>query len=235
MLRSVSAVTGSILIIAYIAYAFSGIRTEGPGDKIIQLLVLVPAVVCISWALSGRIMRNLAAAALRRLDGWRTVPFLVTLSLVLFLFTLWMAYFPLEGTAKGGDESATLFQARIFARGELAAPAPPVPDPEVYFSSRHLVIHDGRWFGQYTPTHSLLLAPFVRVGLSPLLGPVEGVLSLIGIFLLVRIWKGERSARLVSLLLLLSLTCPRISGYLLHLYQVVYMDITGMSTPSMSR
>jgi len=62
----------------------------------------------------------------------------------------------------------------------------------------------GRWFCQYTPTHSLLLAPFVWFDLTPLLGPLEGVVILIGLFLLIRAWTNSRMAKLVSILLLLS-------------------------------
>lgn len=202
MRSTLSAAVGALLLVAYAAYAALGLRTEGPADKIVQLLVVVPGILCLAWWASARILKDLAARALAWLDRVPAGAFLAALGLALFLFTTWMAYGPLEGTAKGGDEAGTLFQARIYAGGQLAAPAPPAPD--TYFPCRHLVVHDGKWFGQYTPTHSVLLAPFVAWGASPLLGPLEGVLSLIGIFMLVRLWAGERSAKLAALLLMLS-------------------------------
>jgi hypothetical protein len=202
MRRALCPAIGWLLLAAYGAYALLGVRTEGPADKIAQLLVLVPGILCLAWWVSARWATDLAKRMLQRLDRIPARPFLAGLCLALFLFTLWMAYGPLEGTAKGGDEAGTLFQARIYAGGELAAPAP--PDPETYFPCRHLVVHEGKWFGQYTPTHSVLLAPLVAAGASPLLGPLEGVLSLIGVFLLVRLWAGERVAKLVALLMILS-------------------------------
>jgi len=41
-------IIGFILLSVFTAYAFSGSRTEGPLDKIIQLLVLFPALICIA-------------------------------------------------------------------------------------------------------------------------------------------------------------------------------------------
>lgn len=202
MRKAICPAAGSVLLAAYAAYALLGIRTPGPADKLVQLAVLFPGILCLAWWLAGRVRGDLAASAVRLVGRLGTGRFLCFLSAVLLVFSVWMAYGPLEGTAKGGDEAAVLFQARIFAAGELAAPAP--PDADTYFPCRHLISREGMWFGQYTPTHSILLAPFAAAGISPLLGPLEGVLSLVGLFLLVRIWAGERAARLTSLLLLAS-------------------------------
>lgn len=197
-------IIGFILFSVFTAYAFSGSRTEGPLDKIIQLLVLFPALICIAWSVSHWIRKDLVLSALNLLDGIRSRTFLVVSSVLLLAFTSWMAFYPLEGTAKGGDEAAHLFQARIFAAGELSAPAPPVSDPERFFPCRHLIIDRGMWFGQYTPTHSFLMAPFVWLDMTALLGPLVGVLSLIGLYMLIRLWTNDRMAKLTSLLLLLS-------------------------------
>ena len=197
-------ILGIILLSVFAAYALSGSRTEGPFDKVIQLLVLFPALVCIAYSVSKWIKKDLALSAVRLLDGISVRTFLTLSSILLFAFTAWMAIYPLEGTAKGADEAAHLFQAKIFASGELSAPIPPVSDPERFFPSRHLIMEDGKWFCQYTPTHSFLMAPFVWFDLTCLLGPLEGVLSLIGIFLLVRLWTSNRMAKLTIILLLLS-------------------------------
>ncbi len=202
MRKGLCAAAGGVLLAAYAAYALAGLRSPGPADKLIQLALLVPAAACLAWYAAGRVRTDLSAAAVARLDGVRSGAFLAVLSAALLLFSVWMAYGPLEGTAKGGDEAVVLFQARVLAAGRLAAPAP--PDADIFFPCRHLISREGMWFGQYTPTHSILLAPFAAAGVSPLLGPLEGVLSLIGLFLLVRVWAGERDAKLTALLLLAS-------------------------------
>lgn len=195
---------GLVPVLAYASYMFSGLRVPGPADKLILLAVLFPGIICLSWAVSGKLRGDPLEKVLGLVERPKTLWFLGILSLALLAFTAWMAIVPLEGTAKGGDEAAHLFQARIFAQGRLSAPAPPVPQPERFFPSRHLIIHNGKWFCQYTPTHSVFMAPFVRLNASYLLGPVQGVLSLLGIFLLIRFWTDERKARLASVLLLLS-------------------------------
>ncbi len=197
-------ILGIILLSVFTVYALSGSRTEGPTDKIIQLLILFPALICIAWSVSKRIRGDLTLSIIGLLDGIRVITFLTLTSLFLFAFTTWMAIYPLEGTAKGGDEAAHLFQAKIFAAGELSAPVPPVSDPERFFPSRHLIMERGMWYCQYTPTHSFLLAPFVWFDLTTILGPIEGVLSLIGLFLLIRLWTNDRMAKLTTILLLLS-------------------------------
>ncbi len=197
-------VSGIILLLSFAAYALSGSRTDGPDDKLIQLLVLFPAVIFLAWSVSKWIRGNLTLNVISFLDGVRTRTFLIVSSAILFSFTAWMAIVPLERTAKGSDEAAQLFQAKIFAAGELSAPLPPVSDPERFFPSRHLLMEDGKWFCQYTPTHSILLAPFIWFNASFILGPLEGVLSLIGLYLLVRLWTSNRLAKLSVILLLLS-------------------------------
>lgn len=53
------------------------------------------------------------------------------------------------------DAVAYYFQARIFAQGSLTAPAPPVPQA---FPTPFMIVWHGRWFSQYPPGTSLLLA-----------------------------------------------------------------------------
>lgn len=197
-------ILGVILLLSFAAYGFSGSRTDGPSDKLIQLLVLFPAVICLAWSVSKWIQGNLTLSVIGFIDRIKTRTFLIVFSTLLFLLTALMAIFPLERTAKGSDEAAQLFQAKIFAAGELSAPMPSVSDPERFFPSRHLIMEDGKWFCQYTPTHSIFLVPFVWFNISFLLGPLEGLLSFLGLFLLVRLWTNDRLAKLTVLLLLLS-------------------------------
>ncbi len=59
------------------------------------------------------------------------------------------------------DSVFQVFQARIFASGALYAPAPP---GEAFFAAQHLLVDGGRWFSQYPPGHSGLLAVGVLAG-----------------------------------------------------------------------
>lgn len=69
--------------------------------------------------------------------------------------------------ARFHDEAAYLLQARIFASGQLAAPAPPLPE---FFEQFHVLVTP-RLAPKYFPGHGLLLAPGVLLGL-PALGPI---------------------------------------------------------------
>ncbi len=197
-------IAGLMFVFLFTVYAIAGPRTEGPLDKVIQLLLLFPAVLCISWFVSSRLRKDLWLRALDLLSGIGTGTFLAGISVILLALTLLMAFGPLEGTAKGADEAAYLFQAKVYAAGELSAPLPSIADPARFFPSRHLLMERGMWFSLYTPTHALLMVPFVNQGLTGLMGPLEAVISLIGIFLLIRIWTDDRIARVSTLLLLLS-------------------------------
>ena len=177
---------------------------RGPLDKIIQFILLVSAAVCFALYIAGKTDRDLVQWIQGKISKPSTVRFLGLLLLILTVFSIWMVYGPFEGIPKGGDEAAYYFQSKIYAAGHLAAPAPNVENPMVYFPFRHFIFRNDMWLTVYTPFHSLLMAPFTAAGAAPLLGPVEGLLSLIGIFLLIRLWAGEIIARLSVILLLLS-------------------------------
>jgi 4-amino-4-deoxy-L-arabinose transferase-like glycosyltransferase len=53
------------------------------------------------------------------------------------------------------DSVIQMFQARIFASGRLFAGAPP---DEAFFAVQHMLVDGGRWYSQYPPGHSALLA-----------------------------------------------------------------------------
>jgi hypothetical protein len=96
------------------------------------------------------------------------------------------------------DSVIQLFQAKIFASGQLAAPAPPA---EAFVATQHMLVHEGRWFAQYPPGHALLLAGGILAGF-PWLVPV--LLSLGSAWLMVRfsseVW-GENAGRAVLVLI----------------------------------
>ncbi len=177
---------------------------SGPSDKIVQLFLLIPAAFCFALYAAGRSGKDLVRLTLRKIMKLSTARFIGILLVILAVFSIWMAYGPFEGIPKGGDEAAYYFQSKIYAAGHLAAPVPNVDNPMAYFPFRHFVFRNNMWFIVYTPFHSLLMAPFTAAGAAPLLGPLEGLLSLLGIFLLIRLWTGETMGRISVILLLLS-------------------------------
>jgi hypothetical protein len=201
---AVPLVGGLLLVTLFIGYRLFGPDLSSSLDKVVQCLLLVPAVLLIAWAISRRVHGDLARRVVDSIGAPSAAVFLVVLSAVLLAFSAWMAFGPLEGIPKGADEVAYFFQSRIFAEGHLTAPQPAIDNPRDFFPYRHFVFDGERWFGMYTPMHSLMMTPFTVAGVSALLGPVEGVLILIGIFLLIRLWAGETHARISSLLLVLS-------------------------------
>jgi hypothetical protein len=66
------------------------------------------------------------------------------------------------------DSVIQLFQARIFASGRLWATAPP---DGAFFAVQHMLVDGSRWYSQYPPGHSALLALGVLGG-APWLVPV---------------------------------------------------------------
>lgn len=198
-------VSGMLLILAFVVYRFSGVGIPQRLDRVVQFVLLGPAGLSLAWFVSGILKQDLVETFRRRLLAPSTFRFLVTIGLFMLVFTIWMVYEPLEGIPKGGDEAAYFFQSKIFAAGHFSAPSPSVEDPRTFFPFRHFIFDEqGRWFIMYTPIHSIFMAPFTAAGLAPLLGPFEGLLSLVGMFLLLRAWMGEARARAAALLLVLS-------------------------------
>jgi hypothetical protein len=195
---------GFILTVIFIVYRFLGEAPSVTADKVVQLVLLVPATACFALYVAGRTKKDLIEWILGAVLKPSTARFLGLLLFILALFSTYMAYGPLEGIPKGTDEAAYCFQSRVYASGHLAAPVPDVENPEASFPFRHFVFRNDMWFIVYTPFHSILMAPFSAAGAAPLLGPVEGLLSLLGIFLLIRLWTGETIARVSVILLLLS-------------------------------
>ncbi len=99
------------------------------------------------------------------------------------------------------DTIGQLFQARIFAGGSLAAPAPQLME---HFAASQLVQRGELWFSQYPPGHPAILAVGVAAGVPWLMNPLfaGGTAGLI--YAAGRRAIGEGAARLAALLYVLS-------------------------------
>jgi hypothetical protein len=80
----------------------------------------------------------------------------------------------LQGIPHIPDESAYLFQARVFADGELWAEAPGHPE---FFAHEHLIVQGDRWFSKYPPLFSAVLALGVLIGAPWLVNPLLAALT----------------------------------------------------------
>jgi 4-amino-4-deoxy-L-arabinose transferase-like glycosyltransferase len=70
-----------------------------------------------------------------------------------------------------GDEVANSFQADVYGHLRASAPIPPCPS---MFENYWIFRHHGHAFSQYTPGWPLFMAPFQRLGIIWLAGPVMG-------------------------------------------------------------
>lgn len=128
---------------------------------------------------------------------WRSGILLAALGVVLFA----VSAYAFEHRPLLVDGVVQLFQARIFAGGGLTAPAPAAGE---FFVVPNMILEGGRWYSQYPPGHSALLALGVLVG-APWVVPVA--LTLATALLLYRFAArayDEQTGRLTLLLLVLA-------------------------------
>jgi hypothetical protein len=77
-----------------------------------------------------------------------------------------------------GDEIANTFQAQVYGHFRAYAPLPPCPS---MFENYWVFRHQGRAFSQYPPGWPLFMAPFARLGIVPLAGPVMAGIVAVGV------------------------------------------------------
>jgi hypothetical protein len=77
-----------------------------------------------------------------------------------------------------GDEVANSFQADVYAHFRAFAKVPPCPS---MFENYWVFRYEGRAFAQYTPGWPLFMAPFQRLGLIVLAGPVMAGILAVGV------------------------------------------------------
>jgi hypothetical protein len=108
----------------------------------------------------------------------------------------------LEAVPHVADETAYLFQAKIFAAGRIWAPPPPAALAE-FFEHEHVILAGDRWFGKYPPLYPALLALGLLAGAPWAVNPILAALTGWVVFLLGRELAGW-SWGLVAWLLLLT-------------------------------
>ena len=109
----------------------------------------------------------------------------------------YVAYAILERMPHVQDSVAYLFQAKVFARGQLWAPLPARPE---FFEHEFLIQRDGRWFAKYPPGFPAILALGVIVGAPWLVNPVCAALSIVLVFLIGRRLAGTPTGLIAAAL-----------------------------------
>jgi len=129
--------------------------------------------------------------------------FLWLLPALFFCVSSGIALFVMDRLPLVQDSASYLFQAKIFSRLKLYAPAPPVPEFFTHAGDM-LVIKDGRWFSMYLPGYAALLAIPMLLHAEWFLSPLLGALTLFIWMLYAIRWHNRTIAVLLGLLCLLS-------------------------------
>jgi 4-amino-4-deoxy-L-arabinose transferase-like glycosyltransferase len=111
------------------------------------------------------------------------------------------------------DEQANLYQAKVFASGEVSVPQPSITPSA--FAIPFLVEKDGRLFGKYTPGYPLLLALGTLIGQAWLINSLAAVLIVLGTYLLGRDLFDQNTGLLAAALGSISPMFVMLSGTLL--------------------
>jgi len=158
------------------------------------------------------------AAAARMLEAWRRLAarpkaawFVAGIAVLLAAAALAMCLEVFAGNPRNVDGFAQLFQARIFLAGRLWVPPP--PDGEIgNFATLHMIVGPLRWFSQYPPGQSLVLALGLAAGAWWLLNPLLAAALVAGTYRTARWCAGDAAARLAVFLLCLSPFVVAVSG-----------------------
>ena len=126
--------------------------------------------------------------------------FLLIVFIAPFLATLLLSHFVFDRIPHVQDSIAQLFQAKIFASGNLYATSHPLKE---FFDYTH-IINNGKWYSQYPPGHALFLMIGVLLGVPWIINPLLGALSVLLIFFLGKEICDEKTGQLAAILTILS-------------------------------
>jgi hypothetical protein len=139
---------------------------------------------------------------------------------------VWVSVAVFEGIPHNEDELAFLFQSKVFARGAIAAPSPPIPSA---FFAPFVIDRDGQRFGKYPPGYSLLLAPGSALGAEWLVNPLLGAASIALIVALGLRYFGAPAGALAGLLAALSPFFLEYAGSLMSHTATLFLLLLGIA------
>ncbi|MBV9174678.1 MAG: hypothetical protein JOZ81_31840 [Chloroflexi bacterium] len=165
-------------------------------------IVLGAALIALTVLLLPRVPRASTGFRGGAAPGWA---WLVAASGLALVGAFGLAYSQnvyLQRIPHVSDSVIYLFQAKMFADGMIAAPAP--SPPNAFEVSSYLIANRGLWVSQYPFGHPLLLAIGQRLGQAWLVPPVVGGLCVLLVFWIGRAVYGWGSGLLAALLLVAS-------------------------------
>ena len=154
-------------------------------------------------ALFARLISPQASSIEKHLSALTDGQFIVLSGLVALTVYTAIASFAMHGITPFWDNQSYIFQARIFARGEFSAPAPPA-EIRPHFDFSQIIVKDGRWFSKYILGYPIILSLGILIGNLWLVNVVLLFLSILVLFCLVRALAGSSEARLAVLLAIFS-------------------------------
>ncbi len=167
----------------------------GWGGLVVALIAGTLLVLSRGRAAAG------AAALWRRVEAVPARPFTVAVALILAALTALASVVLFAGNPRNVDGFAQLFQARIFLAGRVWVPPPP---ELANFATLQMIVGPERWYAQYPPGQSLVLAAGLAAGGWWLMNPLFAA-GLAAATMRVARWAlGESEARLAGALLLAS-------------------------------
>ena len=125
-----------------------------------------------------------------------TRPFLIGLFATAFLICSFISWHLFDGVPGTIDGCVYMFQARLFAHGMLTAPMPAEPQ---FFENLHVILF-GSWYTQFPPGYPAILALGVLFGISWLVNPLLGALTIVGIYLIAKELYDDNTAKLSAML-----------------------------------
>lgn len=171
-------------------------------------LVAAGIAIAILVLTHGRAAVALVAAWRRYVASAPAPRFVGGVAAALAILAVLMCLVVFAGNPRNVDGFAQLFQARIFLAGRLWA----VPPPEVANFATLQVVFSPRWFSQYPPGQSLVLAAGLALGAWWLLNPLFAAVLVVAAWRVARWCADEATARVAALLLCISPFIVAVSG-----------------------
>jgi hypothetical protein len=165
---------------------------------------LASALLSLTFILMGRVeWMGARRWVIREPPAWAFTQAATSLAAIAVVGLAYAQTVYLERIPHVPDSAIYLFQAKMFAAGLIAAPAPAVPESFEVFPD-YMVPLRGLWVSQYPFGHPLLLALGERLGQAWLVAPVVGGLSVLVVFWMGRTMYSSKTGLLGALLLVAS-------------------------------
>ena len=198
-----------VLGVAYIALRTSDVLPEKlfpttaklESVELLGLLLLTPALLFFCRGAARTFTLGFVDTLKRRVKSIDERLFVALAMVFVFGASLFLVVFVLGGVPHVQDSIVLMFQARIFAMGEVGVPA---PEHFEFFQYPFLTVENGLLHAKYLPMHSLILALGILLGAELLVQPILAAFSLLLIYLIARQLYGQLTAKATALLVAVS-------------------------------